>query len=144
MSDIFLSTDSRESDGAFARADDDTAYRIPFAPKVALILNLNAAIWAGAVTVIISVMRPEHNIDRIVALSNLILCFLVGAAVAVLSCGCDRLARQLYRREARSERAWLGVAEICDVSAIGVVIASFGIFGWGGWTIVTLAGLSLG
>lgn len=135
MSDIFLSSKIRRLEDAC----EEEAYRIPLAPKAALILNINAAIWAGAATAIVSVMRPESNIERIVALSNLILCLLVGAAVALLSCGCDRAARQLYKHEASKARAWLGVAEICDVSAICIVLASYGIFVWSAWSIVTLA-----
>ena len=143
MSDAFLSSDSpTHADYEFDATGEEKIYRIPVAPKIALILNVNAAIWAAAVTLIVTVMRTENNIERIVSLSNLIPSFLIGATVAALSCACDRVARGLYEREAKRAQAWRGVAEICDVSAVGVVLAAYAIFAWGIWSIVTLAALS--
>ncbi|MCC3247027.1 hypothetical protein LG047_17165 [Methylocystis sp. WRRC1] len=140
MSDTFFSSHTHHQDDEHDAPEE--GYRIPLGPKVALILNINAAIWAAAVTVIVTVTRRENNIEQIASLSNLILCFLVGVVIAMLSCGCDRAARNMYRREAAQKKAWFGVAEICDISAVGALAAAFAIFAWGVWSIVMLAAMA--
>jgi hypothetical protein len=140
MADSLVTHQHRDFDCAVdAPFGEEDQYKMPLVPKIALILNINATMWAATITVVVTVLRHNNNIENIVAISNLILCFIVGAVVAGLSCCCDYAARRLYKIEASKKVARSSFAEICDVSAIGIVLASFGILVWGVWSLFSLS-----
>jgi hypothetical protein len=111
--------------------EDIGTYSLPLIPKISLIMNFNAAIWTGVVILILAVVRKAVGVQQIVDLTSLMVCLFIGAAVAALSICFDVLARKLYKAEAGGAKTLSRWAEVFDFTAIGVMLASMGVFVWG-------------
>jgi hypothetical protein len=111
----------------------DHDYALPTLQTVAVALNANAAICASIATVIITIMNQHNYLNSIVSMSKLILCFIVGSAVSLISLLLDFTARAAYKREASKPSAFSKCASIFDYLAVGVMLASITVFGWGLW-----------
>lgn len=113
------------------------SYILPIIPKVCSIINMIAAMFAGVLTVLVTIANSHTNSDIAVVLSKLIFCFLAGAVVAFLSALLDYVARLLYKIEARNGPSFWKYGEVVDCVAVGMAIASAGVFCWGVWCAFT-------
>ena len=118
---------------AYLSALSDTPYSLPSMPKLSIIININAAILAAILTVVLTIMNQHRFIESIITFSSLILCFTFGAAVSTLSCLFDYKARMIYNTAESKKILLIDVAEIYDMCAFMIFVASLAIFSWGSY-----------
>jgi membrane protein DedA with SNARE-associated domain len=135
MRSILTSTNDRSAEFAISAFshDDDEAYNLPLWPKIALIINFNTAIWTAITILILYIIKKSADVQHIIDLSNLMMCFFIGAAVAAASIWLDGAARNLYRMERTRYNKFAKWADVFDFSALGAMLASIVIFVWGCW-----------
>jgi len=112
---------------------DQEAQDLPIIPKLAIVLNLNAAILTAITVIVIFAINNFKGSEQIYTIATLIPCFLIGSAVAVLSVALDHLARSLHASGAGAPSRYAKFAEIFYYSALSVLFASLAIFGWTLW-----------
>jgi hypothetical protein len=123
--------------------DNDYYYRIPLLPKIGIIINFSSAILSGILTVVFTIMDQHKFIQTILQFSNLMLCFAFGAVVAVIACIFDYRARHIYRSSASKKPIKADVADIYDVCALIIFVASLAIFTFGVYLTVYLVRIAL-
>lgn len=84
--------------------------------------------------IILTIMNQHDNIHEIVLLSKLALCFIVGAAVSMMSVILDLVARKMYLDETLKKGVISKFAEVVDFSSLGAIVASACVFAWGVWS----------
>lgn len=124
---------AHDGQSMYLSAIEQTSYRIPAMPKLSIIVNINAAILAAIMTVVFTIIDQHKFIDTVVRFSSLILCFTFGSAVSLLSCAFDYKARKIYDGSASKKVLLLDVAEIFDMCAFMIFVASLAIFVWGAY-----------
>lgn len=135
MRSILSSNSDRSTEiaiSAFSH-DDEEAYHLPLGPKIALIINFNTALWTAITILILYIVKKYADVQHIIDLSNLMMCFFIGAAVAAASIWLDGAARNLYRMELTQHKKFTKWADVFDFSALGAMLASIVIFVWGCW-----------
>jgi len=86
----------------------------------------------------VTVMNHHKLIETIITFSNLMLCFIFGAIVSIVACLFDYNARVIYGSGRPKKLLLVDVAEIYDVCAFMVFVASLMIFVWGSYLTIYL------
>jgi hypothetical protein len=138
MSHLSISTNH----GRYAGEHDNTEYvymahELPPLVKIAIAINLNAALLLSVTIMIISTVNNFKGIDQIYTLALLLPCFFIGSGAAVCSTALDQVTRALHDSKTAIANKLRRFVDICDYSALSLLLASFAIFGWSFWQVVS-------